>query len=98
MVFDNLYYSGICIYFWKIIEASHSSVSRISEYNRRFLDGIMLYGFLFLLLSDIISLILRIAGYLTAGTYGFRKWSYILTLFISFMLIAGGSLNALTPM
>jgi predicted MPP superfamily phosphohydrolase len=58
----------------------------------------LLYGFLFLFVSEIISLILRIAGVLDSGNIPvFRKWSYLITLFISFILIAGGSLNALTP-
>jgi len=85
--------------FGKIIEASHSSVfSDILNIIGGFWMAFMLYGFLFLLLSDIISLILRISGILDSGNLMvFRKWSYILTLFISFMLIAGGSINALTP-
>lgn len=85
--------------FGKIIEASNSSVfSDILNIIGGFWMAFMLYGFLFLLLSDIISLILRIAGILDSGNIMvFRKWSYLLTLFISFMLIAGGSLNALTP-
>ena len=58
----------------------------------------MLYGFLFLFLSDIISLALRIAGVINGSNIMvFRKWSYILTLIISFILIAGGFINAIVP-
>jgi predicted MPP superfamily phosphohydrolase len=85
--------------FGKIIEARHSSVlSDILNIIGGFWMAFMLYGFLFLFLSDIISLILRISGVLNSGNVVvFRKWSFILTLVISFILIAGGFLNALMP-
>jgi predicted MPP superfamily phosphohydrolase len=58
----------------------------------------MLYGFLFLFLSDIVSVFLRIAGVIDSGNIMvYRKWSFIATLIISFILIAGGFINALTP-
>jgi predicted MPP superfamily phosphohydrolase len=85
--------------FGKIIEARHSSVlSDILNIIGGFWMAFMLYGFLFLFLSDIISLVLRISGVLNSGNMVvFRKWSFIATLIISFILIAGGFLNALTP-
>lgn len=58
----------------------------------------MLYGFLFLFLSDIIAVALRIAGVINNDyIMVFRKWSYIITLMISFILIAGGFINAIVP-
>ena len=58
----------------------------------------MLYGFLFLFLSDIISLILRLSGVIdSANIMVFRKYSFLATLIISFVLIAGGFINALIP-
>ncbi len=85
--------------FGKIIEARHSSVfSDILNIIGGFWMAFMLYGFMFLFLSDIISLILRISGVLNSGNIVFfRKWSFIAMLVISFFLIAGGFINALIP-
>jgi uncharacterized protein len=85
--------------FGKIIEARHSSIfSDILNIIGGFWMAFMLYGFLFLFLSDMISLVLRISGVLNSGNMVvFRKWSFIATLIISFILISGGFLNALTP-
>jgi len=83
----------------KILESRHSSVlSDILNVVGGFWMAFMLYGFIFLFLSDIISLVLRLAGVLdNHNMAGFKKWSYIITLIISFMLIAGGFLNAIVP-
>jgi len=83
----------------KILEASHTSViSDILNIIGGFWMAFMLYGFIFLFLSDIISLMLRIVGVINSGNIMvFRKWSYLLTLFISFILIAGGFINAMIP-
>jgi uncharacterized protein len=85
--------------FGKILEARHSSVlSDILNIIGGFWMAFMLYGFLFLFLSDIISLALRIGGVLNSNNIMiFRKWSYILTLIISFILITGGFFNAIIP-
>jgi predicted MPP superfamily phosphohydrolase len=85
--------------FGKIIEARHSSVfSDILNIIGGFWMAFMLYGFLFLFLSDIVSVFLRIAGVIDSGNIMvYRKWSFIATLIISFILIAGGFINALTP-
>ena len=85
--------------FVKIIETRHSSVfTDVLNIIGGFWMAFMLYGFLFLLLSDIISLILRIPGMINSGNIMvFRKWSFIITLIISFILIAGGFINALIP-
>jgi hypothetical protein len=83
----------------KFLEAWHSSViSDTLNIIGGFWMAFMLYGFLFLFLSDIISVILRIAGVLDrANIMQFRKWSFISTLVVSFVLITGGFINALIP-
>jgi hypothetical protein len=85
--------------FGKILEARHSSIlSDILNIIGGFWMAFMLYGFLFLFISDIISLILRITGVIDNGNIPiFRKWAYLITLIISFILIAGGFINALIP-
>jgi hypothetical protein len=85
--------------FGKIIEARHSSVlSDILNVIGGFWMAFMLYGFLFLFISDIIALALRIAGLVNSSNIMiFRKWSYLITLFITFVLITGGFVNALIP-
>ncbi len=83
----------------KFLEATHSSVlSDILNITGGFWMAFMLYGFLFLFLSDLISLILRAGGIINSGNIlQYRKWAYILTLFLSFILIAGGFINTLIP-
>jgi predicted MPP superfamily phosphohydrolase len=83
----------------KIIEARHSSVlSDILNIFGGFWMAFLLYGFMFLLLSDLISIVLRLIGILDADNIAlFKKWSFLVTLIISFVLITGGFLNALTP-
>ena len=83
----------------KFLEAWHSSViSDALNIVGGFWLAFMLYGFLFLLLSDIFSLILRITGILKGERLMlFRNWSFILTLAVSFVLIAGGFINSLIP-
>jgi predicted MPP superfamily phosphohydrolase len=83
----------------KILEARHSSVlSDILNIIGGFWMAFILYGFMFLLLSDIIFLILRIPGIVNSGnSMDFRKWSYIATILLSFVMIAGGFVNALIP-
>jgi predicted MPP superfamily phosphohydrolase len=58
----------------------------------------MLYGFLFFLLSDIILLILKLSGTISADIIPlFRKWSFIVIATLSLLLIAGGFINAVIP-
>jgi uncharacterized protein len=85
--------------FAKIFEARHSSVfTDILNIIGGFWMAFMLYGCLFFFLSDIVSLALRIGGVINGGNImAFRKWSFIVTLIISFFLIAGGFINALIP-
>lgn len=83
----------------KIIEARNSSVlSDILNIIGGFWMALLLYGFLFLLLSDILSVILRLTGALNSENIGlFRKWAYLITLILSFLLISGGFINAVFP-
>jgi predicted MPP superfamily phosphohydrolase len=83
----------------KFLEAARSSViSDILNIIGGFWLAFMLYGFLFLLVSDIISLPLRITGVLNVNNLPvYRKWAFILTAALSFMLISGGFVNALIP-
>lgn len=85
--------------FGKILEARHSSVlSDILNIIGGFFLAFMLYGFLFLFLSDIISVFLRIGGIIDKGNImSYRKWAYLITVSLSFLLIAGGFINALIP-
>ncbi len=84
--------------FGKILETRHSSVlSDILNIIGGFWMAFMLYGFLFLFISDIIAVALRISGVINSDIMVFRKWAYIITLIISFILIAGGFINAIIP-
>lgn len=85
--------------FGKILEARHSSVlSDILNIIGGFWMAFMLYGVLFLFISDLISLALRLTGLVNSGNIMiFRKWAYITTLLISFLLISVGFVNALIP-
>ena len=83
----------------KILEARHSTVfSDILNIIGGFWMAFMLYGFVFLLLSDILLLALRITG--SVGIEKiilFRKWSFIATVAISVVLITAGFINAIIP-
>lgn len=83
----------------KILETRHSGVlSDILNVIGGFWMAFLLYGFIFLVLSDIVYIILRPLGILNAGNIaGFKKWAYIGTVFISVILIAGGFINAISP-
>jgi uncharacterized protein len=83
----------------KFLESRHSSVfTDMLNVIGGFWMGFMLYAIMFFLLSDIIFIILRITGLLERGNIvSFRRWSLIITSGISFLLIAGGFINALLP-
>lgn len=83
----------------KIIESRHSSVfSDILNIIGGFWMAFLLYGFILLLLSDIVSLPLKIAGILNEGNlHLFRKWSFTGTLIITSFLIVAGFINAVSP-
>jgi predicted MPP superfamily phosphohydrolase len=83
----------------KILESKHSSViTDILNIVGGFWLAFMLYGFLFFLLSDIILLILRIPGIIRGeNILLFRKWSFIIIVSASSILIIGGFINAIIP-
>jgi predicted MPP superfamily phosphohydrolase len=83
----------------KFLESRHSSViTDILNIIGGFWLAFMLYGFIFFLLSDIISGILRLTGLLSGDSLQlFRKWSFIVTIVASVLFIAGGFINAIIP-
>ena len=83
----------------KILEVRHSTVfSDILNIIGGFWLGFMLYGFLFLMASDIAGFILRIPGIINPeNIVAYRKWSFIGTVAISAFLITVGFINAIIP-
>ena len=83
----------------RVIEARHSSlITDVLNITGGFWLAFMLYGFLFFILSDIILLALKLTGTLGAESVpAFRKWSFFITAGLSFLLIAGGFINAVMP-
>jgi predicted MPP superfamily phosphohydrolase len=83
----------------KFLESQHSSViTDILNIIGGFWMAFLLYGFLFLILSDIVAIILRISGVLNSDNIIiYRKWAFLLTAGISAILILGGFINALIP-
>lgn len=83
----------------KFLELRHSSViTDILNIIGGFWLAFMLYGFLFFLISDILVTGLRISGLMTGEhILYFRKWSFILTISLSALLITAGFINALIP-
>ena len=85
--------------FAKILESKHSSViSDALNILGGFWLAFMLYGFLFFLVSDILVLVLKLTGILGGeNILLFRKWSFLITVIISSLLIIGGFINAIIP-
>lgn len=83
----------------KFLEAGHSSLlSDILNIIGGFWMGFMLYAFIFLFLSDIIRLIILIPGIAdNLDITLYRRWSFLLTLILAVMFIAGGFINAVIP-
>ncbi len=83
----------------KFLESRHSSViTDILNIAGGFWLAFMLYGFLFFLASDIILSLLRLSGVMNSeNILLFRKWSLIVTLAASALLISGGFINAVIP-
>jgi predicted MPP superfamily phosphohydrolase len=83
----------------KILERNHSSLlTDILNIIGGFWMALMLYAFLTLLLSDIISPILRLTGVLyVRDIHLFRKWSFLITVVLSAGLITYGFINAVIP-
>ncbi len=83
----------------KFLESRHSSViTDILNIIGGFWLAFMLYGFLFFLVSDILLAGLRLSG-LVGGEHImlFRKWSFIITVSVSALLITAGFINAIIP-
>jgi uncharacterized protein len=85
--------------FAKVLESKHSSVvTDILNIIGGFWLAFMLYGFLLFMISDIILLILRISHIMNSdNVLLYRKWSLIITVGFSSMLIIGGFINAIIP-
>jgi uncharacterized protein len=83
----------------KFLEVRHSSVlTDVLNIIGGFWLAFMLYGFLFFLLADIVMLILKIPGIISADKLvNYRKWSFIVIAASSSLLIIGGFINAIIP-
>jgi predicted MPP superfamily phosphohydrolase len=83
----------------KILESKHSSfISDILNILGGFWLAFMLYGFLFFLLSDILLVTLKITRLINGeNIFIFRKWSFLITMTVSSLLIVGGFINAVIP-
>ncbi len=83
----------------KIIESKHSSIiSDVLNIVGGFWLAFMLYGFFLFLISDVLLLFLKITHFINENNISiFRKWSFIITITISSVLIIGGFINALIP-
>ncbi len=83
----------------KILESRHSSVvTDILNIIGGFWMAFLVYAFIFLILSDITALILRIPGILSSNNIlHYRKWAFLITAGISVVLILGGFINAVIP-
>jgi predicted MPP superfamily phosphohydrolase len=83
----------------KFLERNHSSVfTDILNIIGGFWMAFMLYAFLTLLLTDILSPILRVTGILQAPDLPqYRKYAYLLTLILSTGFITFGFINAVIP-
>ena len=83
----------------RILESWHSSVlSDILNIIGGFWLSFLFYGFLFLIISDITGLLLRTTGIMSINLMpDYRKWSFLVTLVLSVLFIAGGFINAVMP-
>jgi predicted MPP superfamily phosphohydrolase len=83
----------------KILERNNSTVfTDILNIIGGFWMGFMLYAFLLLIVSDITLPVFRLSGIIKAENVPlFRKWSFLITLAISSVLIIGGFINAIIP-
>jgi predicted MPP superfamily phosphohydrolase len=83
----------------KILERAHSSVlSDVLNIIGGFWMAFMLYGILLLVISDIASPFLRLAGVINnENLVIYKRWAYMITIGVSLLLIAAGFINALVP-
>ncbi len=83
----------------RTLESLHSSVfADILNTIGGFWMGFLLYGFLFLFVSDIAGWLMRITGLMNSQVIPeYRKWSFIISMILSALFITGGFINALIP-
>lgn len=83
----------------KFLESVHSSVfTDILNIIGGFWMGFMLYSILFLILTDIVALGLKIPGILNnSNIMTYRKWAFLGSSAVAVILIAGGFINAVMP-
>lgn len=83
----------------KFLESRHSSIiTDVFNIMGGFWLAFMLYGFMLFLISDIILLILRVSHLLSGDSIVlYKKWSFIITVSLSAILIIGGFINAIIP-
>ena len=83
----------------KVFESRHSSIiTDILNVIGGFWMAYLLYGFIFLFLSDVILIVLRMMKVTTPeNILLYKKWSFIVTVTISSLLIIGGFINAVIP-
>lgn len=81
------------------LESLHSSVfADILNTIGGFWMGFLLYGFLFLFVSDIAGWLIKITGLMNSQVIPeYRKWSFIISMILSALFITGGFINALIP-
>ena len=99
-LFAIIFFSLSAIFvFAKVLEARHSSVlTDALNIIGGFWLAFMLYGIMFFLLSDIISVILRIIGVLNRDNImQYRKWAFFIITSLSVVLIIAGFINAIIP-
>jgi predicted MPP superfamily phosphohydrolase len=102
---NRLIYAIACFFlaavfiFAKILESRHSSIiSDVLNIIGGFWLAYLFYGFLFFVISDLVLLILRVPHLISAeNVILYRKWSFIITLSLSTLLILGGFINAIIP-
>jgi uncharacterized protein len=83
----------------KFLESRHSSIfTDFLNIIGGFWMGFMLYAIMFLLISDIIFVVLRVTGLLESGNIlTYRRWAFLVTSGISIILIISGFINAVIP-
>ena len=96
LIFFSLAFTFIAA---KIFESRHSSViTDILNVIGGFWMAYLLYGFIFFFLSDVILLLLRLLKATTPeNILHYKKWSFIVTVTLSSILIIGGFINAVIP-
>ena len=83
----------------RVLESLHTSVfADILNTIGGFWIGFLLYGFLFLFVSDITELLMKITGLMNSQLIPeYRKWAFIISMILSVIIISGGFINTLIP-